>query len=203
MNRLSWRWAHNSWQAVLRASLTLSGALLLAACTAGQMRDQPKYETFEASTFFADGLSARPILPNTVAQGQLRTDSHFYAGLENGAPATTFPFTVTMAVLTRGQERYAIFCAPCHGYDGAGTGMVVQRGFSPPPSFHSERLRNLPPGYLFDVITNGFGTMYSYGDRVPPADRWAIIAYIRALQLSQNAQVGDVPPEERQQLERK
>jgi len=136
-----------------------------------------------------------------VALGNLRTDPLLYAGLENGQPAATFPFTITQTVLQQGQERYNIFCTPCHGYDGYGKGMIVQRGFSPPPSFHQDRLRTAPVGHFFDVITNGYGAMYSYGDRIPPADRWAIIAYIRALQLSQDAKLADVPPEARPTLE--
>jgi hypothetical protein len=159
------------------------------------MKDQKKYEPLEPSALFADGKSARDLMPNTVARNQLRTDALLYGGLEDGKPAETFPFTITQAVLQRGQERFGIFCTPCHGYDGYGKGMIVQRGFSPPPSFHQDYLRNAPVGHFFDVITNGFGSMYSYGDRIPPTVRWAIIAYIRALQLSQNAKVSDVPPE--------
>jgi len=168
--------------------------LLLTACGNPEMKDQKKYEPLEPSGFFSDGKSARELLPNTVAQGNVRTDSLLYAGLENGKVTTTFPFTITQAVLLRGQERYNIFCSPCHGYDGYGKGMIVQRGFSPPPSFHQDRLRNAPVGHFFEVITNGFGAMYSYGDRIQPEDRWAIIAYIRALQLSQDAKLTDVPP---------
>jgi mono/diheme cytochrome c family protein len=168
--------------------------ILLAACSNG-MDDQPKYEPYEASTFFDNGMSARPHVPNTVARGQLDADSLLYAGQVDGAPAAEFPFPITSEVLARGQERYNIYCTPCHGYAGYGDGVVVQRGFSPPPSFHSERLRILPVGHIFDVITNGIGAMYSYGDGITPEDRWAIIAYMQALQLSQNATLEDVPPE--------
>ncbi|MCB0107304.1 MAG: cytochrome c [Caldilineaceae bacterium] len=178
----------------------LLSTLLLTSC-AGRMVSQAKYEPLEASTFFVDGKSARDLVPNTVAQGQNWMDPLLETGLEDGVPATRFPFPVTADVLQRGQERYDIFCTPCHGIDGYGDGIVVDRGFTPPPSYHSERLRNAPPGYFFDVITNGFGTMYSYGDRVSPADRWAIIAYIQALQRSQNATMADVPPDERAGLE--
>ena len=174
---------------------------ILTACGNPEMNDQKKYEPLEPSIFFADGKSAREVMPNTVARDDLRTDTLLYAGLENGKPTETFPFTITQSVLLRGQERYNIFCSPCHGYDGYGKGMIVQRGFSPPPSFHQDRLRNAPIGHFFDVITNGYGAMYSYGDRIPPADRWAIIAYIRALELSQAAQLSDVPPEARPTLE--
>ncbi|CAN5767360.1 cytochrome c [soil metagenome] len=175
--------------------------LFLIACGNPEMKDQKKYEPLEPSTFYPDGKSARELMPNTVARGDLRTDTLLYAGLENGKLAETFPFTITQGVLARGQQRYNIFCAPCHGYDGYGKGMIVQRGFSPPPSFHQDNLRNAPIGHFFDVITNGFGAMYSYGDRVPPGDRWAIIAYIRALQLSQNAKLSDVPPEAKTTLD--
>jgi len=175
--------------------------LLLTGCGNPEMKDQKKYEPLEPSVFFNDGKSARELLPNTVAQGAVRTDSLLYAGLENGKVATSFPFTITQTVLLRGQERYNIFCSPCHGYDGYGKGMIVQRGFSPPPSFHQDRLRNAPVGHFFEVITNGFGAMYSYGDRIQPEDRWAIIAYIRALQLSQDAKLTDVPPAARPTLD--
>jgi cytochrome c553 len=173
----------------------------LAACS-GQMSRQPRFDPYEANPFFDDGASARPLVPNTVARGLLRTNSAGDTGLENGAPAQRFPFPVTMEVLQRGQERYNIFCSPCHGYDGYGQGEIVQRGFKQPASFHEERLRTAPPGYFFGVMTNGFGVMYSYASRVPPEDRWAITAYIRALQLSQNATLEDVPPAEREQLSR-
>jgi mono/diheme cytochrome c family protein len=174
--------------------------LLLAACSNG-MEDQPKYEPFEANSFFANGMAARPLLPNTVARGQLDEDSHLYGGMVDGAQATEYPFPVTSEVLTRGQERYNIYCSPCHGYAGYGDGVVATRGLTPPPSFHQERLRTLPVGYIFDVITNGFGAMYSYGDRIPPEDRWAIVAYVQALQLSQNATMEDVPPDQQGALE--
>jgi mono/diheme cytochrome c family protein len=167
--------------------------MVLAACNG--MEVQPKYQPLQASTFFANGASARPVVPNTVARGQAITDTLLYEGMDKGAPATEFPFPVTDEVLARGQARFNIFCTPCHGYSGYGDGIVVQRGLTPPPSFHTDRLRKAPVGYFFNVITNGFGTMYSYADRVPPEDRWAIIAYIRALQLSQNATLNDVPPD--------
>lgn len=175
--------------------------LLLTGCQELRMAQQRKYETFEPSTFFEDGRSARDLVPNTVARGLARTDTLLYEGTLEGAPADTYPFPITEAVLQRGQERYAIFCTPCHGYDGYGDGIVVQRGLSPPPSFHDERLRQVPPGYIFGVITNGIGAMYSYDYRIQPEDRWAIVAYIQALQLSQHATIDDVPAAERQQLE--
>lgn len=164
------------------------------------MADQPKYQPLQASTFFEDGRASRPRVPGTVARGQLRADEALYTGSTGGKLVDTFPFPVTPAVLQRGRERYNIFCAPCHDQVGTGRGMIVQRGFQPPPSFHIERLREAPVGYFFTVITNGFGAMYDYADRIPPRDRWAIIAYIRALQLSQHATLADVPAEERQRL---
>ncbi len=183
------------------ACALLFGLLILTACGNSEMKDQKKYEPLEPNAFFADGKSARELAPNTVARGQLRTDTLLYNGLIDDKPAETFPFTLTQPVLQRGQERYNIFCSPCHGYDGYGKGMIVQRGFSPPPSFHQDRLRNAPVGHFFDVISNGYGAMYSYGDRIQPEDRWAIIAYIRALQLSQDAKLNDVPPEARPTLD--
>lgn len=185
----------------LRYLYLLLLALLLAGCQYQRMTDQPKYETFDPNPFFADGNSSRELVPNTVARGLARTDVQLYEGIADGGPATTFPFTITQQVLERGQERYDIYCTPCHGYDGYGDGIVVQRGFSPPPSFHEDRLREVPPGYMYGVITNGIGAMYSYAVRVKPEDRWAIVAYIRALQLSQNATIEDVPSAERQTLQ--
>lgn len=184
-----WRW-------VLGLILTL---LLTTACS--QMRNQPKFETFEPNPLFEDGNSARPLVPNTVARGEPWDNPHLAQGVVDGAPATTYPFPITMQVLARGRDRYNIYCSPCHGYDGDGDGMIVQRGFTPPPSFHQERLRAVPHGYYFNVITNGFGTMYGYAARVKPDDRWAIIAYIRALQLSQNATLDAIPAEERTRLQ--
>ena len=151
------------------------------------MHDAPRYEPLEASTFFADGRASRTLVANTVARGQLREDTHLNEGRVDGQLATTFPMPVTPAVMARGQERFNVFCAPCHGQTGSGNGMVVQRGFRAPPSYHEERLRNAPVGYFFDVMTNGFGAMQDYAAQVPVADRWAIAAYIRALQLSQRA----------------
>jgi hypothetical protein len=177
----------------VRIGFWLLCIVLLTACNG--MENQPKYETYEASTFFANGMSARPIIPNTVARGQLNADTLMYQGQEEGAPATDFPFPVTGEVMMRGQERYNIYCTPCHGYAGYGDGIIVARGLTPPPSFHTERMRSVPVGHIFNVITNGFGAMYSYSDRIHAEDRWAIVAYIRALQLSQNATIDDVPAE--------
>lgn len=185
------------------ASLMLRalGALgVLAACRQ-DMHDQPRYEPLEASAFFADGRSARPQVPGTVARGELVLDEHLVTGKVAGQPATTFPFPVTREVLERGRERYGIFCAACHDGAGYGLGIVVERGMKQPPSLHVERLREAPPGYLFDVITVGFGAMYDLADRISPSDRWAIVAYVRALQLSQSATLADVPEDVRARLE--
>lgn len=177
------------------------GLLLLSGCAGQRMVQQAKFEPLEANPFFDDGRASRDLVPNTVARGLARTDTHLYEGVMDGAPATSYPFAITPAVLERGRERYAIFCTPCHGYAGYGDGIVVQRGLTPPPSLHDERLRAAPPGYLFTVITDGIGAMYSYKARVPPEDRWAIIAYIQALQLSQHGAPEDLPAEERQRLD--
>jgi len=183
-----------------RLEYLLPFCLLLTTACRQDMHDQPRYEPLEASTFFADGRSARPLVAGTVARGALEADEFFYTGKANGTLVDTFPFPVTREVLLRGQERYNIFCSPCHDGVGNGQGMIVQRGFRRPPSFHDDRLRQAPVGYFFEVITKGFGTMYDYADRVPPRDRWAIIAYIRALQFSQHATLDDVPSEEQQHL---
>jgi mono/diheme cytochrome c family protein len=176
------------------------GCLFLTAGCRQDMHDQPKFKTYRANPFFADGRSARPLVEGTVARGNLQEDEHLYKGRENGEAAKTFPFPVTQDVLHRGQERFNIYCSPCHGPLGDGEGMIVQRGLKHPPSFHIDRLRDAPPGYFFTVITNGFGVMFDYSDRIPANDRWAIISYIRALQLSQHATLEDVPAEERQRL---
>ena len=181
----------------------LAVLLLLPGCDLRQrMYDQPKYEAHEASPFFDDGLSSRPAVEGTVARGQLRFDEHFWEGKVKGELATTLPARVTFdrALLDRGRERFDVFCSPCHGRTGRGDGMIVQRGLKRPPSFHEERLREAAIGYFFDVQTNGFGAMYSYASRVPATDRWAISAYIRALQLSQRAEYDQLPPEDQRQL---
>lgn len=182
-------------------ALASAATLMLAGCRL-DMHLQPRYNPYEPSTFFADGRSERPPVAGTVARGEIVAgpDQVIYTGRVNGADATAFPFPITREVLDRGRERYNIFCTPCHGLSGEGNGIIVQRGFQAPPSYHTDRLRNAPPGHLFDVITNGFGAMYPYGYRIAPRDRWAIVAYVRALQLSQNATIGDVPPSERSKM---
>jgi mono/diheme cytochrome c family protein len=165
------------------------------------MHDNPRYEPLEASSFFADRRSAREPVAGTVARGELREDEHFYTGKVGGRLAATFPFAVTRERLERGRQRYDIYCAPCHDRLGTGLGMVVRRGFRRPPSMHDERLRLAPPGHFFDVMTNGFGAMASYASEVPVEDRWAIAAYLRALQFSQRAPISAVPVSVRPQLE--
>jgi len=181
------------------AMVWLSAVLVTAACNQ-MMNDEPRYKPLAASDFFADGQSARPQVAGTVARGHLRLDQAFYAGKVGGVLVTAFPVPVTPDLLARGRERFNIFCSPCHGRLGNGDGMVVERGFRNPPSYHLDRLRDAPVGHFFDVVTNGFGAMSSYASRVPVADRWAIVAYIRALQLSQHATLSDTPENERRKL---
>ena len=171
----------------------------LAGCQQ-KMADQPRYEPLSRSTFFGDDRAARPLVEGTVARGQLRTDEHLYTGKEAGKLVDTFPFPVTLAVLTRGQQRFNIFCSPCHDRVGTGQGMIVRRGYRAPPSFHIDRLRQAPAGHFFDVMSKGFGVMPDYAQQIQPEDRWAIVAYIRALQLSQHATLADMPEDQRQQL---
>lgn len=180
--------------------LALVVALACAACRQ-DMHDQPRVEPFERSAFFPDGWGYRPQVAGTVARGELAADAHLETGWVGGALAETFPFPVTREVLLRGRERFDIFCSPCHDRLGSGRGMIVRRGMKQPESLHSERLRAAPPGHFVDVMTNGFGVMFDYADRVPPADRWAIAAWIQTLQLSQNAPLAAVPAAERTRLE--
>jgi len=166
---------------------------LLSSCRI-DMHVQPKQNPLSRSDFYADQRSARPLIDGTVARGQLQADQYFYTGRIGSNPGDYMPFPVTKPVLERGRERYDIFCAPCHSRLGDGEGFVPSRGFSRrPPSYHIPRLEKAPLGYFFDVMTNGFGVMPDYASQIPPDDRWRIVAYIRALQLSQNATVNDVP----------
>lgn len=168
------------------------------------MFNQPFSKPLERSDFFLDNqMASRPVVSNTVARGQLEEDQALYTGLQGTNLVADFPFPITREVLERGRERYEIYCAVCHGRTGEGNGMIVQRGFPQPPSYHIARLREAPVGHFFDVITHGYGVMYSYASRVEPRDRWAIAAYIRALQLSRDAKPADVPAEARAQLEAK
>lgn len=187
----------------LRAHPLYLLTLLLVALIAcrQQMADQPSYRPLAKSEFFADGRSARPAIPGTVPRGQLREDEHFYTGRLGSQVVETFPFPVTREIFYRGQERFDIFCSPCHDRVGNGQGMIVRRGFRPPPSLHIDRLRESRPGYLFEVISRGFGTMPDYAEQIPPEDRWAIVAYIRALQLSQQAALAELPEAERRRLQ--
>ena len=207
-----------------RAELLLL-LVLLAGCDRLDMYDQPRYKPLAASAFFHDGLSARPRVEGTIPRGELHEDEQFYTGLAGKSrvsriPAAAYralydrnpnrfaenyeeikPATMRLALLERGRERFDIHCSVCHGHTGDGNGMVVRRGFRKPPSYHIDRLRHVPAGHIFDVISNGFGAMASYGSRIDVADRWAIVAYIRALQLSQNATFEDVPADHRTDLE--
>jgi mono/diheme cytochrome c family protein len=172
---------------------------LLLSCRQ-KMANQPKYDPLEPSDFFADGMSARPRIPGTVARGELATDSFLATGKVNGADGDGFPFPITAAVMDRGQERFNIYCSVCHGRVGYGNGMIPLRGYRRPPSFHTAVLQDAKTGHFFDVMTNGFGAMASYAAQIPVDDRWAIIAYIRALQLSQSGTIDDLPPAQRAQL---
>jgi mono/diheme cytochrome c family protein len=173
----------------------------LGACRQ-DMHQQPKVVPFGASAFFADGRGARAFVEGAVPRGEPVVDALLHTGkTADGKLAEKFPFVVTGEVLRRGRERYDIYCSPCHARTGDGDGMIVRRGYRRPPSFHDERLRSAPPGHFVDVVTNGFGAMPDYAAQVAPRDRWAIVAYIRALQLSQHAALGDVPPDERKKLE--
>jgi hypothetical protein len=183
-----------------RSILLLLALGCIAACRQ-DMHDQPRLEAYEASAFFADGRAMRPRVPGTIARGELVLDQEFHTGMSRGEHLSRLPFPLDRALLERGRERYGIFCTPCHDPLGNGDGLVVQRGMKRPPSFHIERLREAPPGYVFDVITNGFGAMYDHADRIPPRDRWAIAAWVRVLQASQDARLEDVPAAERARLE--
>jgi len=172
--------------------LGLLAVLALAGCRQ-DMHDQPRFKPLARSDFYADLRSARAPVEGTVARGQLHEDRYFYTGKMGDAPGDYLPFAVNEEVLERGRERFNIYCSPCHSQLGDGNGVIVQRGFRRPPSYHTERLRKAPLGYFFDVMTNGFGAMPEYASQIPARDRWDIVAYIRALQLSQNAAADDVP----------
>jgi Cytochrome C oxidase, cbb3-type, subunit III len=173
-------------------AVALVSAVAVCGCRQ-DMHNQPKYRPLRGTAFFADGSSARPLVEGTVARGTLQEDQAFFTGKVGNATVKELPFPVDDKVLDRGQDRFNIFCTPCHDALGTGRGMVVQRGYRQPTSFHDERLRNADPGYFFDVITNGFGAMPDYRMQLAARDRWAVIAYIRALQLSQRAAPSDVP----------
>lgn len=187
------------------SAFALAAALLAALCLAGCDRQdmvlQPKFLTFQPTDFFGDGQSARRPVPGTIAREHLYDDPVRETGMKGDQLVDTLPLPLSRKLIERGAERFNIYCAPCHDRAGTGNGMIVQRGFSPPPSLHEERLREAPIGYFFHVMTKGYGAMYSYASRIEPDDRWAIAAYIRALQLSQNADPADVPADQKSKLE--
>ena len=172
----------------------------LSACRQG-MYDQAKYLPYRGSPLFADGRASRPLVEDTIPVGGFDRDNTKLAWKVDNKFVDQFPMAVTPALLKRGQERFNIYCSECHGPTGFGDGMIVQRGFPPPPSYHIDRLRKAAPGYFVDVMTNGFGVMYPYADRVTLEDRWAIAAYIRALQRSEDGKLADVPAAEQTKLE--
>ncbi|MDP4199591.1 MAG: cytochrome c [Bacteroidota bacterium] len=199
------------WYRLQGVVILFATASTLISCRQ-DMQDQPKYKAFRGSEIFPDSLSSRNLVQGTVARGYLREDEAYYTGktAASSTPATAkdtgaksqmamvneFPFPITREILDHGQERFNIFCSPCHGVLGDGRGFIVLRGFRQPPTYHQDRLRNETLGHFFDVITNGFGVMPDYAMQIPPHERWEIIAYIRALQYSQNAKLADLPPDQ-------
>lgn len=195
-----------SFGAAKRRGISLfAAAAILLVCTGCRldMHVQPRYNPYDPTDFFADGQSARTPVTGTVPRGELALGPQelLYTGKLNGELVDEFPFPVTRQVLERGRERFNIYCEPCHGMTGDGDGMIVQRGFRHPPSLHSDHLRSAPAGHFFDVISNGFGVMYPYGYRIVPRDRWAIVAYIRALQLSRQVSINGLSAAERKILQ--
>jgi mono/diheme cytochrome c family protein len=175
--------------------------MLAALCGCRQeMYDQAKYKPLGESRFFADKRASRPLPEGTIARGWLRLDQKLYAGKEGQRLVDVLPMPLTRELLARGRERFNIYCSPCHDRTGSGRGMVVRRGYQPPPSFHIERLRDAPVGHFFDIMTNGLGAMSDYASQIDVSDRWAIAAYVKALQLSQNAPASDVPSEKKADL---
>ncbi len=185
---------------VARLALLALTILTLAACRQ-KMANQARYDPYEASDFFADGMAARPRIEGTVARGEISGNPFLDTGKIDGKLGDGFPMPVTRELVDRGQTRFDIYCAQCHGRLGDGNGMIPSRGYRRPPTYHSDRLRTVPTGHFFDVMTNGFGTMPSYRTMINTQDRWAIVAYIRALQLSQNANAADLPADERAKLD--
>jgi mono/diheme cytochrome c family protein len=181
--------------------IAASALLLTVAACRQDMHDQPKYRGLRGSDFFVDGQGARPLVANTVARGHLNDDTLLVTGKDGQNDTTVFPFPVTDQVMARGRERFDIYCAPCHGRTGLGDGMIVRRGYRRPPPYNDERLRNAPVGHFYDVITNGFGAMPDYQTQIPVNDRWAIVAYVKALQLSSYAPLADVPAADRSKLD--
>ncbi len=185
--------------APLALALVLLCGGLLAGCT-HEMVDQPHFKPLAAAPLLPHGQEAQPLVPGTIARGHWEQDTPFYTGMQNGVPVTTLPVPLTAQLLQRGQQRFDIYCTPCHSLLGDGEGIVVRRGFTRPPSFHTPYLRQAPMGHFFDVISHGWGAMPDYRQQIPPADRWAIVAYIRALQASQDQTVAAVPANQRRTL---
>lgn len=186
---------------VARAAVLLAAVTLLLAGCGRNMFDQPRADPNEASPFFPDGSVNQPVEEGTLSRDEGAVDPAFASGQGPDGPLTELPVEPSIELLRLGQERYNVFCAPCHGYDGSGNGMIVQRGFPQPTSFHQQRLLDAPVGYYVNAIANGFGRMFPYASRVPPEERWAIAAYVRALQVSQNAAVDDLPDDLLEQLD--
>jgi mono/diheme cytochrome c family protein len=188
----------------LRINFTCGALLIALAAGVGcrqDMQDQPKYIPLRPSDFFGDGRSERPLIEGTVARGHLDDDAAYYTGRgPDGNFVDEFPFPVTKDVVERGQDRFNIYCAPCHDRLGNGNGKIVRRGYRHPPSYHIDRLRQVPNGYIYDVITSGFGAMPDYSAQIQPRDRWAIVSYVRALQLAHNGKIDDVPADKRGDL---
>ncbi|MDB6148547.1 MAG: hypothetical protein JWO45_2211, partial [Spartobacteria bacterium] len=185
-----------------RVRLILFALALLAVSCRQDMYNQPKKKPLAESEFFKDGSSARPLPPHVVQRGNVHAEPTVFTGLTNGIYITQLPLKLRPEILLRGRERYDIYCATCHGLNGNGNGMIAQRGFPSPPSYHIKRLRDAPIGYFYDVMANGYGVMSSYASRVAPDDRWAIAAYIRALQLSHNAKLTDLTADQAANLQR-
>jgi len=183
--------------------LAALGLVLACAGCRLDMHVQPRYNPYDPTDFFEDGQSARLPVEGTVPRGELKLGPNelLYTGKVDGQPSEAFPFPATKEILDRGRERFNIYCSPCHGLSGDGDGMIVQRGFRRPPSLHEDRMRTAPAGHFFDVITNGQGVMYPYGYRIVPRDRWAIVYYIRALQLSRRASINDLPETEQKKMQ--
>ena len=181
-------------------AVLILGVLVVVACRQ-DMHDQPKYKPLAQSNFFGDDRASRSIVADTVARGHLVDYTEAYTGkTKDGHPLDHFPFPITAEIMKRGQQRYNIYCSPCHDHTGHGLGMVVRRGYRRPPTFYIDRLMKESPGYFYDVITNGFGAMPDYSAQIKAQDRWAIIAYIKALQYSESASINDVPEAERSKL---
>jgi hypothetical protein len=189
------------WQAPsIKLFLVAAALFILSGCS--NMETQGRYQPLQESAFFPDGRSARPPVPGALPFGIPEEDDVYFTGLtEDGMFVETMPVEISLEMLERGRERYDIYCAPCHGLDGYGQGMIVQRGFPAPQSFHIDRIRQAPDGHIYSAIANGFGRMFAYDYRVPPADRWAITAYIRVLQFSQQASMDQLPPDEQIEME--